>query len=136
MAVIRGFNGTLSADASPVGELRSWNYTRSGTEEDTSVMGVTRVSLGNIAVTGALTVYLNSFAGTDPAQDAGQALLKVGDEVVAVLRPNGVGAGKPELTGTILITEQGASAEQDGQVEGTFNFQLQNVDDWVETVQV
>lgn len=136
MAVITGFNGVVLSGATPVAEIRSWEYTRGGEEQDTSVMGTTRTSLVNIKVTGTITVYANQFPGTDPAQDAGQATLTVGSSVTLSLHPNGTGSGKPELTGTALITEEVASAEQDGQVEGTFNFEVTGADDWTRNTQV
>jgi hypothetical protein len=132
---IRGFNGVLLIGAVQIAEVRGWEYRRGGDEEDTSVMGTERISLVKVVVTGTITVYANQFPGTDPAQDPGQALLEVGDEVALILHPNGTGAGKPALNGTAIILEELASADQAGQVEGTYNFRLQGSTDWVRAAQ-
>lgn len=134
---ISGFGGVIELGGSPttLGEVRSWSYTREGEEEDTSVMGTTRTSITNIKVSGSLTLYANHFTMSDPAQDAGQALLDVNDVVACILYPNGKGTGKPQLAEDIRILSEEVSAEHDGYVELEITFEVDGADDWTRTAQ-
>lgn len=134
---IRGFGGVIELGGTPetLGEVRSWSYTREGEEEDTSVMGTTRTSITNIKVSGSLTLYANHFVMTDPARDAGQALLAVDSVVACSLFPNGKGTGKPELQANIRITSEEVTAEHDGFVELDVDYEVDGADDWTRTAQ-
>lgn len=132
---IRGFDGVVKIGAVTVAEITGWEYTRSGDTEDTSVMGTRRSSLTNIKVTGSISGYANNFPGTDPAQDAGQALLTVGSEVDLHLFPNGEGSGKPELVGNCLITSENNTQDQGGYSEISFDFELSGAEDWTRSAQ-
>lgn len=134
---IRGFGGVIELGGTPetLGEVRSWAYTREGEEEDTSVMGTTRTSITNIKVVGTLTLYANHFTMSDPAQDAGQALLDVDSVVACTLYPNGKGTDKPQLVANIRVTSEEVSAEHDGYVELEIGFEVDGADDWTRTAQ-
>lgn len=134
---ISGFNGVIELGGTPetMGELRSWEYTREGEEEDTTVMGTARVSIINIKVQGRLTFYCNNWPGTVPAQDAGQALLQVDDVVACKLYPNGIGSGKPQLAANIRIKTEGGSANATGYAEGEVAFEIDGATDWTRTAQ-
>lgn len=135
---IKGFEGVIELGGTPetMGEVRSWEYTREGEEEDTTVMGTTRVQVVNITVEGTLTFYANHLPGTVPAQDAGQALLVVDDVIACNLYPNGKGAGKPQLSANIRITSENVSADASGFVEGEIGFTIDSADDWTRSAQV
>jgi len=93
MPTYTGNDGVVTADASAVGNLRSWELNITGDEIDTPSMGDTaRVRLpGKPNVDGRLTVWYDD-------ADGGQALLVQGDSVALELRPRGTGSGLPEFT--------------------------------------
>lgn len=138
MATIRGCFGIVLAGGSDtnVGEIRTWEYTESAQRIDASVMGncTKKFVAGAKETTGRITAWWNLGPGTDPTQDAGQALLTVGASVALKLHPNGTGSGKPELSGTVTITEVGASADVDGIVQANFGFALDG--EWTQAAQV
>lgn len=134
---IRGFGGVIELGGTPetLGEVRSWSYRREGEEQDTSVMGTTRTDIVNVKVSGTLSLYANHFPGSDPAQDAGQALLSVNQVVACILYPNGKGAGKPQLSANIKVTAEGVESSHDGHVELEFPYEIDGADDWTRSAQ-
>lgn len=132
---IKGFNGVLLSGATPINEVRSVQYNVEGDEEDTSVMGTTRTSLVNIKTRGSIEVYTQDLPGTDPAQDAGQALFNIDAVFGLIWRPNGTGSGKPELTGNIRVTSKAVTQEQDGHSTTTFNFEVDGAEEFAEAAQ-
>lgn len=132
-----GHLGVLLAGGSDtnVAEIRQLTWERGGSEEDTSSMNNPRVSITKVKVTGSLRVWTFQLPGTDPAQDAGQALFVVNDTVAVKFQPQGAGAGKPQLAGTIRVTKESVDQAHDGKIESTFNFELDGATDWTRTAQ-
>lgn len=138
MSRIRGYNGIVRAGPSPtdVGEIRSWNYSDAAAVNQAGIMGtpIGDHELGQRYITGTVVAWWNRVAAaTDPAPDAGQLLLNVGDEVALELHPNGTGSGKPVLTGTALISQLDVSTGTEDVVEATFSFALRGA--WTESAQ-
>jgi hypothetical protein len=85
--------------ATPVGEISGYDVAETAEEIDVSPMGgCTKSYLGGPVET---AITLDGFSahlpGTDPAQDAGQALFVPGGQLSMAIQPNGTGAGKPQL---------------------------------------
>lgn len=116
MTIIAGCNGTITFNAQTVGELRSWRVRQAGGRRDRSVMGACVKQFGNEPTESEIEV--TCFFDND---DAGQALLiVVGSEQAIVIRPNGTGAGEPELTATAQVEEAEVSADVNGDVEASY----------------
>lgn len=134
---IRGRLGLIEVGSGPVvlNETKSWEYTREGTEEDTSILGLQRVDIVNVKVTGTVVMYAQSFPGTVPAQDAGQALLKVNDVVPMTIYPNGLGSGKPQLDANIKVKSEKVGASSTTFTEQECTFEIDGADDWTPSTQ-
>ena len=129
MSVIRGCFGVVRAGAGPtvVGEMRRWEYSERAERIDTSIMGncTKRFTAGAKETTGRLSMWWNLIAAaSDPAGDAGQDLLNVGDSIALELHPNGTGTGKPQLSGTVTITDVDGNADVATVAELTVAFAL------------
>ena len=130
MGVIRGIDGLLEVSGAPtqVMELVSWDYEQSFNVIEGRAMGspASNPVAGNHETTGTVTVH-KDYA------DAGQLLLVPGTTVTLTLYPGGKAAGQPQLDASAVISGEGASAELDDLVGGTFPFHL--VGAWVLTTQ-
>lgn len=113
-----GNDGVVTADASAVGNLRSWELNISGDEIDVPAMGDTaRVRLaGKPNVDGRITVWFDD-------ADAGQAELVQGDTVALELRARGTGSGLPEMTlSTARIISENYRGAVDAGLEVEYSF--------------
>ena len=122
MTVHRGIDGAVEVGGTPTAllELVGWEYERTDTIIETRSMGspASKPLGGNHETTGTFTVH-KDYA------DAGQLLLVPGTKVATILYPGGKGSGLPQLAADVVISGEGASAELDDLVGGTFPFHVE-----------
>lgn len=85
--------------ATLVGFITGYDIAESAEEIDVSVMGTCTKSYLAGPIETAITFdgFSRHLPGTDPAQDAGQAIFVPGAQISCAIQPNGTGAGKPRL---------------------------------------
>ena len=117
MAAYRGCNGLITFGASPVGELTAWTAKAVADEIDASIMGdCTAQSVAGVKkTTGTISCNYDW-------EDAGQILLKIGEEDTLVIQPTG--ATGNTLTGEALILSVNISAEVNGLIPVEFNYSI------------
>lgn len=133
MATIRGCLTIIQSGVVPatVAEVREIRIERSTPEEDTSVMGdcTKKFSAGAVETTVRMNGFANHWPGSDPAPDPGQQNFDIGNNVDVLVRPNGTGSGKPQLSFNmvVLADSQGAdvntswSREVSGRINGAID---------------
>lgn len=118
MATHKGSEGVVKVGSNTVAEVRDWSFTiTSDTTEDT-VMGDTARSYKPtlISASGSISAYW------DETDTTGQGALTAGSEVTLNLYPEGDASGDTYYTGSVIITEEGATAAFDGMVEASFSW--------------
>lgn len=117
MARHHGKNGSVTADASAVGQVQNWNLDVQAENSEAYAMGETWKDAEAFAKSwsGSIEAYY------DPA-DAGQAALAVGDTVALALYSEGAASGDTYRSGNAIITSAPISTAKDGWVSITFNF--------------
>ena len=122
-----GIEGTDSANWRSIAEgtlvaLRNWSYSTSETtEQETYVIENEDRTVGTSkSTTGQIVVADDDGDGADVAQRA----LEVGNEFTLKLYPKGLGAGKPQWSGTARITEESGQFST-SVLERTFAFGVQ-----------
>lgn len=119
MSKINGNDGSIEVGSNAVGELKSWSMSETASTKDTTVMNDTdRSYIGGIADRSGQGAGL-----LDDTDSTGQGALVVGSIVTLALYPEGNTSGKPEWTGSAVITAFDRTGEMDGVVEFTFSFQ-------------
>lgn len=117
MARYKGKDGAISAGATSVGELESFDIEVTVNEIDANVMGQdwTGVCGGQKSASGSIAVL------RDPA-DTGQVALVVGTEVTLNLFPEGNTTGLTEISGDFLITSKGISVSVGDLVKTSYSY--------------
>lgn len=110
MAVTRGCRARVYAGPTPTRVFENTDISIQETAEriDASEAGdcTKKFEAGAVEQIATITFWDNSLAGTDPAPDAGQALLITGNAVDFEIRPNGDGAGRPQMAFNGTITQK------------------------------
>ena len=104
--------------AQAVGDLRSWRYSETADEIDTTIMGSGNKRM-QPGATGE-TIEVDCFFVDG---DAGQALAVTGSEtpVAIKLKPQGTGVGLPQMDGTFYVLSREITGEVSGAIELTFS---------------
>ncbi|PCJ17484.1 MAG: hypothetical protein COB02_13775 [Candidatus Cloacimonadota bacterium] len=117
MSLISGKNGVVKAGATNIAEVKQFDVDHRINTIDVTAMGDTsKKYINGIAEwNGSLTCVFESTG------DAGQKLLKLGDDVALSLDPDGSVGG--ELTGNATITSRKISVQTESFVELAITFQ-------------
>lgn len=118
MATHKGSEGVVKVGSNTVAEVRDWSFTiTSDTTEDTTMGDTFRTYKPTLkSASGSISVYW------DETDTTGQGALTAGSEVTLNLYPEGSDSTDTYYTGSVIITEEGASAAFDGMVEATFSW--------------
>lgn len=120
MATTHGTLGSVYIGSNLVAEVNEWSLDLSGAYAETSNLAATAKTTNAQAIT--------SFAGTvncwwDDSDTTGQEAMTIGTTVTLKLRPEGVGSGLREYSGTCRITAEGIHVRK-GQInERAFSFE-------------
>jgi|TARA_Y100000296_G_scaffold79412_1_gene103306 hypothetical protein len=114
MAVIKGKNGTVSADSSNIALVTSWSVSQEADVLETSAMGST-----NKTYVGSLTGWSGSVECWLDSTGGQQSAMPIGTEVTLVLDTvDGLA-----YTGDAIITGSNASSGMSDVVSVSFDFQ-------------
>lgn len=118
MAVIKGKDGTVSADGSNVANVTSWSCTQEADVLETSAMG-----------TGGAKTYvgsMTSWSGTVECfldTSAQHGALTVGDLVALTLDTDGTGSAGSVYSGNVIITSAATTVGAADIVTVSFDYQ-------------
>jgi len=118
MANHKGSEGYVKVGSNTIAEVRDWSFTvTSDTVEDTTMGDSARTYKPTLtSASGSITCYW------DEADTTGQGAMTAGSEVTLNLYPEGDTSGDTYYTGSVIITEESATAAFDGMVEATFSW--------------
>lgn len=118
MAKYHGRHGVVMLDSDAVGEIQSWEFSRTVAMAETTSMGDTAVyreSTGFKDATGSVT-YLY-----DP-DDTGQTSIDIDAKLTLKLYPQGNTTGKPFWSIPVIVSEMGLPQTKDGFVTHSFSW--------------
>jgi len=118
MANHKGSEGYVKVGSNTIAEVRDWSFTvTSDTVEDTTMGDSARTYKPTLtSASGSITCFW------DEGDTTGQGAMTAGSEVTLNLYPEGDTSGDTYYTGSIIITEESATAAYDGMVEATFSW--------------
>jgi len=118
MATHKGSEGVVKVGSNTIAEVRDWSFSiTSDTVEDTSMGDSARTYLPTLtSASGSMSCWW------DETDTTGQGTMTAGSEVTLNLYPEGDTTGDIYYTGSVIITEEGATASFDGMVEATFSW--------------
>jgi len=116
MANHKGSEGYVKVGSNTIAEVRDWSFTvTSDTVEDTTMGDSARTYKPTLtSASGSITCYW------DETDTTGQGAMTAGSEVTLNLYPEGDTSGDTYYTGSVIMTEESATAAYDGMVEATF----------------
>ena len=111
-------NGLVKKDAITVAELMGYQYSDKValTRDDNALDTTESYKVGKKSGSGRIRCHY------DYTDATGQKTLRSGASVALHIIPGGTGAGKPDLTGTVIITDFAVTGENEGIVEAEFGF--------------
>lgn len=115
MATYKGKDGSIEIGANVVGELRSFELTKSANEVDVSRMG----DDWKRSVSTQLSWSVSGTVWWDP-DDNGQDAMAIGSTVAITMFPQGDTSTLVQETGQLLITSISRPQAHDGVIEQTF----------------
>lgn len=119
MATHHGKSGVVKVGANSVAEVTQFSITETAETADDSAMGdgARTHKTGLTSATGNITCHW------DPSDTNGQQALTVGASVTLNLYPGGADSGDAEISCTATVTSVSPSAQLDGIVSRSFDFQ-------------
>lgn len=118
MATHKGSEGVVKIGSNTIAEVRDWSFTiTSDTTEDTTMGDTARSYKPTLtSASGSISAYW------DETDSTGQGAMTAGAEVTLNLYPEGDSSGDTYYTGSVIITEEGATAAFDGMVEASYSW--------------